>query len=347
MTGVNRLSSAGIVLFLVCALSGATQVYAQSATPRKCKPNSYPPVTQQCTGGTCIHDVPPTNVMTATDFQVTFTGIICIGGGSEADPPSPTRQAMMIHGNFFTKRHTPMLGVYGADKASLRKASGRSVKCDHTYCWTPIRGLRLRIVGDDDKPPVGGAVDEDPSFCDLVPRLASLLPKQASGSSGYPPMKYELCGDNEALPKQPVDGCFDIEGGTLMAYPFKSFQQGLFVFADGHQVGPLQFADVVAWHGQTIGTARLQIKSAATGSAWQTVKTKVDHVPLLIAAANLGHAHHTTTHFALNEKLYDHLKGHLPQILADGVPPCDPDRIYCYSSLTSLIDVVGCSNTRP
>jgi hypothetical protein len=346
MTGVNRLRSAAFILFAVCVWSGATPVAAQSATPRACKPNSYPPVTTPCKTPPCINDVPPTNVTTATDFQVTFTGIICIGGGSEATPyPSKKRQAMMIHGNFFTKRHTPMLGVYGADKASLQKASGRSVKCDHTYCWTPIRGLRLHIVGDDEKEhPIGDKVDEDPSFCDLVPRLKYLLPAQ-------PTMRYELCGEDEhALPKSPVDGCFDIEGGTLMAYPFKSFQQAKFIFGHGQPdpvQRPLQFADVVAWHGQTAGTARLQIMSAATGYTWQTVKTNVDHVPLLVAVVNLGHAHHTTTHFVLNEKLYDQLIGHLPKIVPVPNEPCDPHKVHCYTSLTSLIDVAGCSNTRP
>jgi hypothetical protein len=161
-------------------------------------------------------------------------------------------------------------------------------------------------------------------------------------------MKYGLCVDDDSsLPKSPVAGCFDIAGGTLMAYPFKRFQQGRFVSQEG-QVGPaVQFADVVIWHGQTAGIARLQIKSAGSGGVWRTVKSKIDHAPLLVAAANFGHAHHVTTHFVLNEKIYDHLTGKLPTIIADNVPPCDPEKVYCYTGVTSLIDVAGCSNTRP
>jgi hypothetical protein len=246
---------------------------------------------------------------------------------------------MMIHGNFFTKRHTPMLGVHGADPESLRQASGHSVECDQTYCWTSVHGLRLRIVGDRDQPPIGSSVDEDDSFCDLVPRLRSLV-------SYAPEMKYDLCPDDDStLPKSPVAGCFDLAGGTLMAYPFKRYQQGRFLFLDGQLSRPLQFADVVVWHGQTVGPAKLQIKSPNSG-VWRTVTTAA-HVPLLIAAANLGHAHHTTTHFALNEKIYDHLTGNLPKIIADNVPACDPMKVYCYAGLTSFIDVAGCSNTRP
>ncbi len=337
---IKRSFLRAAVLCLVSAWSVALPASAQPSLPRACARDSYPPVAKPChQRRPCINEVPPTNLLTANDFQVTFTGIICFAGGSEGS--SKSRQAMMIHGNFFTKRHTPKLGVYGADEDSLRRASGRSVECDNTYCWTSIRGLRLRIVDDDHNPPNGDAVDEDPSFCDLVPRLKSLLPPQTA-------QKYALCGDDQAgLPKSPVDACFDLDGGSLIAYPFKSFRQGRFVFSDGHQIRPLQFADVVAWYGHTNSAARLQIKSMATGNEWRTVKTAPSDKPLLVAVANLGHAHHTTTHFVLNEKLYGGLKQHLPAIVVDQVPPCDPDKTYCYTSLVSLVDVAGCSNTRP
>jgi hypothetical protein len=340
MTQRNHL---GVVVFTLCALNTMIPLNAQSPKQGECEGRPYPPISKPCTtAAPCVNEVKSPVLNNPNDFQVTFAGIICIGGGSEARPTkSLKRQAMMIHGNWFTKRHTPMLGVHNADKASLRWASGQSVECDdHTYCWTPIIGLRLRIVGDKNSPPLGAAVYEDISFCDLVPRLGDLLPNQK--------LRYtEMCGDDyEGLPRGAVDGCFDIEGGILIANPFKSFQQGMFVFADGHQSDPVQFADVVRWHGQTSGNARLQIRSAANGNEWKDV-TILGSEPLLVAAVNLGHAHHTTAHFVLNEKIYGHLSSHLPTIMADGVPPCNPAKVYCYTGMTSLIDVAGCSNTRP
>jgi hypothetical protein len=343
MINPGFLRAAGAVFFLVCVLSGS--VAAKAATPGHCSVDSYPPTKKPCPAGKapCINPVPGATLSTDSDFQVTFSGIICFAGGEEANPGSPNlspRQAMMIHGNFFTKRHTPKLGVYRAYKHDLQTASGRSVHCDQTYCWTSIRGLSVRIVGNDDKPPADNPVYEDKSFCELVPRLRDLLPNQAQ--------KYELCGDSQVgLPKSPVDACFDLQGGTLIAYPFKSFQQGTFVFPDGYEIGPLQFADAVVWHGRTEGVARLQIKSRATSNQWRTVGTTDGRMPLLVAVANLGHAHHTTTHFTLNEKLYDGLHSHLPKIVVDQVSPCNPDETYCYSSPIPLIDIAGCSNTRP
>jgi hypothetical protein len=261
---------------------------------------------------------------------VTFDGINCFA----RDEQSYSRRALVIQGNFFTKRHTPVLGVHNANKASLERASGRYVECDQTYCWTRIAGLAMRVIGDRlDPSPI---TIEDRSFKDLVPRLQTLVPSDFDD---------ELM--NVELPGRPVKGFFDIVGGTLYAFPFKSFKQGVFVYPDQTMCEPRQFADTVAWRGWRYGPARLQIKSRATDHRWVTVEMDRYDQPLRIAVVNVGHAHHTSSHFALNEKLYYDLEGHLPKILVDGVPDCDYTKKRCYtSSLMSLIDVPGCSNSQ-
>lgn len=332
MKRVHRVVCAIVVFAMRVALTAQPAADTCPVTqlpPQVCPPGSAP----------CIYTTPATDLKTSSDFQVTFSGIIFMAEASDPNRPSLARQAMVIQGNLLSMRHEPLLGIYGADPRSLEKASGHSVWCDQTYCWTRIHGIRIRIVGDDESAPVGKTVAEDASFRDLVPSITPLFAKPRQ-------VKFQLCGTSDRLPKEPVDGCFDLEGGQLIAYPFKSFQQGKFVFDKTHECAPRQFADIVVWHGTTNGIARVQIKSAAADSSWRIVKMKTDHIPLLVAVANVGSEHRSSKHFALNEKLYGRPAAHLPTIELSPYP-CDFDKVYCYASVTQLIDVVGCGNTKP
>lgn len=301
------------------------------------------------------------NLQTSSDFAVTFAGIICLAKdkseeGSTAAAArltpalSPRRTAMVLQGNPMSKHHEPLLGIdaHSLDQESrreliisLRDLSGQTVHCDSVYCWARIRGVGIRIVGDHNADPNCETtcdpdyytLTEDASFKKLVPPL---------GSFGY--LRDEVC--DEYFPQEPVDGCVRISGGELLAYPFKSFKQGRFVNPDGSGWPARQFADVVMWHGTTTGRAKVQIKSHATLDRFETVKMMDTGQPLRVAIVNLGHAHHTSTHFILNEKLFVNRGGHIPAIESDGVLDCDSNRESCYTSIVSLIDVPGCSNSQ-
>src|ERR1051325_4302116 len=254
------------------------------------------------------------DLQSSSNFAVTFAGIICITedeydeDSAPAAPPTsgllPRRTAMVLQGNPMSKHHEALLGIetHSLDKESrrelmmsLRDLSGQTVHCDSVYCWARIRGIGIRIVGDHDADPecqvacdANYTVKEDASFQDLVPKLGNL----ALGSN-Y--LRDDICEDY--FPREPVDGCVRVSGGELLAYPFKSFKQGRFVNPNGSKQPPMQFADVVMWHGNTTGPARVQIKSHATLDRFETVKMKNTNQPLRVAIVNLGHAHHTSTHF--------------------------------------------------
>jgi hypothetical protein len=304
------------------------------------------------------------DLQTSSNFAVTFAGIICLaedeyeeGSTAATAPPTsglrPRRTAMVLQGNLMNKRHEPLLGIdhHSLDQQgrrelieSLRDLSGQTVHCDSVYCWARIRGVGIRIAGDHDADPncqtacgPDYTVQEDASFQDLVPKLGSLAP----GLNG---LRAGICGDY--FPREPVDGCVRISGGELLGYPFKSFKQGRFVNPDGSRQRAMQFADVIIWHGNTTGRAKVQIKSHATLDRFETVKMKDTGQPLRVAIINLGHAHHTSSHFVLNEKLFPNLAGHIPAIENDGVPDCDPTVKFCYTSIISLIDIAGCSNSQ-
>jgi len=302
------------------------------------------------------------DLQTASDFAVTFAGIICLaedqyekGPPPATSPPTspamlpairPRRTAMVLQGDPLNKPHVPLLGieVHDLDRKSrrelimsLRDLSGQTVRCDNVYCWARIRGVGIRIVGDGDADPncewcnQDYTVKEDPSFRDLVPKLRGLAPGSES-------LRAQVCQDY--FPQEPVDGCVRIAGGELLAYPFKSFQQGRFV-----NQPPKQFADLVIWHGKTTGRAKVQIKSHATLDRFETVRMTDTGKPLRVAIVNLGDAHHTSRHFDLNKKLF-YSRFDIPRIENDGVPICNPDHEICYTSIMSLMDIAGCSNSQ-